>query len=271
MKSYINYLNFKITSNKIFPIFIILILYQFYFFYKLVNQNLDYTFYDLIIKQFNYLTLFYFFTLFFLISIYNIFNNDNFYKYVYTRFKNKIQVFNANVFTLFCFSIMFVIFIDLIAFLESIGKISFRNEWSSYFYETMNGSINLFYTQSNLLKITSKITPIEYIVYINIFIILYFLCIGLIFLVSNIFFKNKSFSLILILLIIGINTSIDSIKGILSKISFTNNIFFITSTSIEIASDNYILIRLLYWCILIIIIYFFGIFLTYKIDYKFHD
>lgn len=262
---------FKIRSFKIAILFCVVFIYQFTLFVNLIFQPIKYNFYDFIIKDFGYLSLFYTISLLYLIMIYNICQKTSFHKYLFLRFKNRKQIYNANVLATLIIAIAIVLFINLLTIIQCFAKVSFKNLWSPYFFHTMTGKVNLFYTDEAIKIITNKLSPLSYVVYSDIFVILYLFFLGLLFLVTNIFFKKRSLSLILILAINYISMSFDSGKGIISKLSFTNNIYFITANVSELQNNFFIIFRLCYWLILIFIMFLIGKLFTAKSDYYFGE
>lgn len=271
MKKIINYFILKYSSNKIIAIFLGIVIFQFLIYFKFISNPYKNTFYDLIITQFGYLNLFYFFSFFFLLLLYNLCNNSDFYKYYYLKFRNRVQVYNMNILVIMFTAIIFDLVLNLIALLECILHTSFDNKWSNYFLHTMNGNLNLYFTEENVKFIMNTLSPLTYIIYINIFIIFYLIFLGLTFLVVNSYIKNRSLTFILEVVMISINMIIDSSQGFISNLSLTYNIFFITTSYDQMQNGTYILYRLLYWLILILVVYTIGIILTKKIDYKFGE
>ncbi|WP_207729612.1 hypothetical protein, partial [Clostridium cibarium] len=181
MKKIINYFNLKFNSNKIIGIFVCIVIFQFLLYVELINNPYKYTFYDLIIKQFQYLNLFYFLSFFFLLLLYNLCNSSSFYKYYHLKFKNKVQVYNINILTVFFTSIIFDVGLNLIAFIECIMNTSFENQWSEYFFHNMTGNVNLIFSEEIVKFITSTLSPLTYVIYTNILVILYLTFLGVLF------------------------------------------------------------------------------------------
>ena len=271
MKRIINYFNLKYNSNKIICIFLGAVIYQFLIYLQLINNPYQYNFYDLIISQFGYLNVFYLLSFLLLLLLYNICNNNNFYKYYYLRCRNKVNVYNMNILIICIMVIIFLLVLNLSAIVECVLHVSFENQWSSHFLYTMNGNVNLFFEKESVNFITNVLSPFDYIIYINIFITLYLIFLGSSFCAINAYVKNRALAFILEIIMIAINMIIDSGNGIISKLSFTYNIFFITTSYEQMQNGNYILYRLLYWLILILIVYALGIFFTKKTDYKFEE
>lgn len=103
MKRICNYLQFKISTTKLFIFSALLVIYQFSLLLNLISSSHKYNIYDFIINNFSYLSLFYSIDLFFLVIIYNIFDKKNFYNYLNTRFSSKQEVYRANVLSAFVF------------------------------------------------------------------------------------------------------------------------------------------------------------------------
>ncbi|NSB15963.1 hypothetical protein [Clostridium beijerinckii] len=271
MKRIYNYIAFKFATYKIAYIFLIVLIYQFLIFVNLIFNPIDYNFYDIVIENFGYLSLFFSINLFYLIIIYGLCERSAFYKCMYLKFRNRKQVYNINVLTIFSLSVCIVLLINLASVIECFGHVSFTNTWSAHFFYTMTGKINLLYSDENVKIITSRLSPLQYITYSNILNILYLFFLGMIFLVSNIFIKKRAISFILIIIINFSSMFLDSVNGIISKLTFTNNIFFITADSAELLNNTFIISRLSYWAILIISIYFIGLILAKKVDYRFGE
>lgn len=261
MKKITNYLILKMSSYKIVAIFLLIYVYCFCIFSYFIKNTKNYNYYDVVIHEFNYVTLFKFFSPLFLLVLYNLCNNSNFYKYLFVKFKNRHEVYNINVIAVFLSAFVFNIFLNIISILQCIGNISFKNQWSTYF---LHPTI-LSQTKGNLNIIINNFTPLKYIMYFNTLFTLYLFTLGLIFLVINTLFKKRVISFIVSMLLIFLNLSIDSINGFWNNFTFTSNIFFTEH------SCNYIILKLIYWILLIFILYFIGYILTKKLDYKFTD
>jgi hypothetical protein len=134
MKKIFNYFIFKISSLKILVVFLLTAIYQFGFFVRLINRNIQFNFYDLLMDSFGYLPLFFSISLLYLIAIYNICEKTTFYKYIFLKFESKYHVYNANVLVVLTLSILLVLFINVISIIECFGNISFKNTWSPYFF-----------------------------------------------------------------------------------------------------------------------------------------
>jgi len=271
MKKMFNYLAMKINFNKIRLIIIVACIYQFFIYLDMLFGKYRFNFYDIIIEQFGYLNLFYFISFCFLLILYNLCNNNTFNRYVCVRLNSKYKVYNMNIVVISVMSICSTIFFNVIAVLECIGKISFNNKWSEYFYSNMTGDINLFFLKENTQLITAKITPLDYVLFINNFVALYLLFIGLLFFVINICTRKRAISFIISIVVLSINLFVGSSNSVLGKLSFTQNIFFITSSYQDIQSNNYILHKYLYWFLLNLITYLIGLALIRKYDYEFEE
>ena len=271
MKRIYNYLIFKFNSTKCTVFFIIITIYQFSIFIELISKNTKYNVYDLIMRNFEYLSVFYCINLFFLVMLYNLYEKKNFYNYLNLRFRTKQEVYNANVIFVFVFSIIIVAFMNFVCVLQCINNISFNNYWSPYFYQTMTGQVNLMYTEDIIRIITLKLSPFSYVMYSNLLIVLYLSFISMIFVVSNIIFKKRAVSFILVIILNAISMILEIVNSPISKLSFAKNIFFITASRSEINNGTFIILRIVYWVLLITITYFIGNLLTKKIDYNYGE
>ena len=130
--------------------------------------------FDLFLTQFHYFSLFIVYSLGYLLIIYNVNQKTNFYKYYYLKFNSKLKVYNINVITLLIISIIFTLLINLFSFVEGIFTLPLENLWSDYFYNIMRGTQDLFFSLDSVAILTSKITPLTYVLLMNLFIILYF-------------------------------------------------------------------------------------------------
>lgn len=266
MKKIINFLKLKFTYNISFVLFAFVASYNFILFIALTINNSNFNYYDVILNQLNYLNIFLFLSLFFLFFLYKLYENSNFEQYILLKFKSKHQVYNLNILTIVISSIIFLSFIHLIAFTESIYSVSFNNQWSPYFFKTMTGTLNIFFTQENLLLLTDKIDPLLYTFIINLLVFLYFCTVGIIFSVFNILFNNRSISFIMTIIIILLNLALDSAGNFIKKFTFTYNIFFITGYTDKSSILTFITYRFIYWFILLFILFVLGKYLIQKKD-----
>ncbi|SFD28093.1 hypothetical protein [Clostridium uliginosum] len=271
MKKIYNHLVLKLTSYKIIIILTPLLLYHFALFINLLSEANHHNIFDLFITQFNYFPLFIVYSLGYLLIIYNVNQKTNFYKYYYLKFNNKSEVYNINVITLLIISIIFTLLINLFSFAEGIATLPLENLWSDYFYHIMGGTKDVFSSLDSVQILTRKITPSIYVLLINLYVILYFFLEGLLYFVIDSFLNKDGLSLVVVIFINTINRFFDSLGGIIPKLSFTNNIYFISSPVENIANYSFILFRILYWFILIFTIYIIGRVRTIRSDYKFLD
>lgn len=271
MKKIYNYVMINISLTKLPIILAITYIYQFSLFFELITRNTKYNFFDVLLNNFNSISLFNIISLFFLVMLYNIFGKNNFLKYITLKLSSKVQVYNSNIFTIFLLSIFMVFFINIVSILECLNNISFKNVWSEHFFNTMTGDLNLFYDTNIIELLTNKITPFEYISYTNILVILYLFFLGILFYNINIIIKKRNVSLFLIIIINVISILLDSVPGIIGRLTFTQNIFFVTANIKDFYNYSFISWRLLYWILLILSVYIFGIYSTKKIDYNFED
>lgn len=267
MRKFIKYINIKLSSNKILSVFFLTLIFCFLLFINFITKSYEYNYYDLVINLFGYLNLFYFFSFFFLIIIYNYYNNNLFNTYLNFRFKSKNEIYNINVISICSTALIFIVSLNLIIVLQCIGNIDFKNTFSPYFFKNMTGTVNLFYTKDSLQLISVKLTPLKYIFILNIYIFFYLITLGLIFLIGKILFKNSTLSFIVISLLILINLWFDSASNIVSKLTFTHNIYFITSSYNEIQNNFYLISRFIYWILLIFLLYCLGNIFNKKFDY----
>jgi len=93
----------------------------------------------------------------------------------------------------------------------------------------------------------------------------------MIFVVSNIIFKKRAVSFILVIILNAISMILEIVNSPISKLSFAKNIFFITASRSEINNGTFIILRIVYWVLLITITYFIGNLLTKKIDYNYGE
>ena len=263
MKRIYNYLQIKIETTKLFAFSVILVIYEFSLLFNLIFNNYQYNIYDFIIKFFSYHSLFYVINLFYLIMIYNIFDKKLFYNYLNIRFSSKQEVYRANVLSAFVFSIGIVVFIIIICIIMG-SFMSFVNSWSPYFFYTMTGKVNLSYDNEIVKLITQKLTPISLVLLTSLLTILYLFFISMFFIVSNIIFKKRAASFILVIILNALSMAFD--VGNLSRFSFTNNIYIMNSRVNEVTNGTYIISKLAYWFIIIILVYFIGNILTNKKD-----
>lgn len=269
MKIAFDYWMLKFKNFKVIGVFFIILIYQFTMFFELVNNYTNYNFYDLLIRQFGYLTLFYSISLFYLMIMYNLCERSNFYKYLFLRYKSKGQVYNLNVIATFFAAVCIVIFMNVIAFVECFSRVSFKNIWSPYFFYMMKGEVNVAYTDEIIKNIATKLSPFTYVIFNNIFVVLYLFALGMIFLVSNIYFEKRAFSLILVIIINVFNMCADSVNGIIGRLTFTSNVYLSNLNKVELIGYNFIIFRICYWILLIAILFFLGKLANKKSDYGF--
>ncbi|WP_283719506.1 hypothetical protein [Clostridium perfringens] len=143
---------------------------------------------------------------------------------------------------------------------------SFDNSWSEYFFAASLNNVNITFNENTVKLVTESLTPISYLFITNIFVMLYLVFISILFIVFNLIFKKRAISFILIIILNGINMTIDN-----SKFLFTNNIYILNSKAIEVTNGTYIISRLFYWIILILLVSFIGFVLTKKKDCNFGD
>ena len=269
MKKIYNYVLLKLSSFKILVILGSLLFYHFLMYLFLIGESNYHNIYDLFNNQFSYFSLFIVYSLGYLLIIYNVNQKDNFYKYYYLRFNNKLEVFNTTVCSLAIISLLFILFIDIFTIAEGIFTMPLTNSYSEYFYRTMTGTINVFYETDNVNILTNMISPITYILLLNILSFLYFFLQGLLYIVIDSFINKEGLSLIIVIAINALNWYIDAFGGIISRLSFTNNIYFITSQIDDISNYSFIFFRIIYWIILLLPLYIIGRRQAIKGDYKF--
>lgn len=271
MKKICNYFTLKILSFRTLILLIIISLYQFFLFLEFIKKNSNYNVYDVLMHQFNYLTLFIFLFIGYMIIIYDINNNSKFYQYLNFKFKNRVQLYNINVLTILITSISFDIFLNILNIIECLGKVSFKNSWSDNFiYNNISKiQVNVFFNTDTVKLLINKLTPLEYIVYTNIFIISYLFLFGILFLVLNILIKRRMLTFLLVFLINFISYSSFNSNSIYGRYLITNNIYLLTSYKDMLISNTFITFRLFYWIFLISIVYLLGIFLSKKSDLRY--
>lgn len=271
MKKIYNYLCLKLSSKKIIGIIFLVFIYQFLLFLEIINQDLHFNIYDLIQKQFSYLPLFIFISLGFLLIVHDIANKNAFYKYLDLKFKNKINLYHINILITVICSIFYVILLNLFAIVEGLGKIYFNNSWSSYFFNTMTGNINVFYNSDIIEIITNNMTPLEFTIITNILVIFYLTFLGCLFLTVNSITKKRNLSFLIVIMINSFNMGVDSLNKYISKISFTNNIYITTSSYNSISNNFYFILRVSYWLLILLFIYIIGRYFIIHRDCKYED
>lgn len=263
MKRIYKYILFKISSTKKYIFSMLLVIYQIFLLFNLISNNVKYNIYDFIMENFSYLSLFFSINLFFLVIIYNIFDKKNFYNYLNVRFISRQECYRANILTAFIFSAGIVIFINIICILSG-HFMSFKNKWSPYFFYINSNHINLYCKSEIVELITQKLTPLLFVLITNTLIILYLFLMAVIFIVCNIIIKKRAVCFLLIIVLNGISRVLD--VGKLACFSFTNNIYLLTSPLNQVNNNTYIILKFIYWIVLIILMYFIGIILTKNKD-----
>lgn len=261
MKRLIRFFYNKINDRKIKITLFVAILYQFLNFLEMCKEKVQFSLYDVIISQFDYLSLFFMLSIVFLIVIYNINSNSEFGQYLLLRFSDKKQYFDANVIVVFITSFLYVFMFNLLSFIECIGRISMKNNWSQFF---LNVNADLV----NIDTFLSYFTPLKYTMILNVLVFLYFSTLGMIFLMIHSIFNKRSITLIITIGIICLNMASDSTR-ILSDFTFTNNIFILNSTNFIFSNFIYFFKRLAYWMFILISSYLTGLIITIKKDYKY--
>ena len=262
----INYIKFNLSSKKILFICSCFLLFIFCNFWEITRNNQSYNYYDIVINQLNYLNIFFFTTIFFVLILYNIYNDQNFNTYLHLKFKSKLEIYNINIITIVIIAALFIFFLNSVILLLSIGNLSFKNEFSPYFFHYMTGNMNLFYGTDNVILMAEKYSPILYILLINMYVFLYLVTVGCIFITSKIILRKESLAFIVIIFFILSNILLE-LPEYIQKISFKYNIFFITASYSELQSNFFIIVRLIYWIILISILYCIGNIFTKKYNY----
>lgn len=270
MRKLINYFYNKLLDKKIKITLLLLVVYHFFIFVQVLKKQVQFNLYDLIIYQFNYTSLFFMLSIAFLIIIYNINNNSKFNEYLMVKFDSKKQYFNINVLTIAIISFLYIFMFNILSIIEGIGKTSIKNIWSQFFLNTNTGTINIRFDANNINLFLDFITPLEYTMILNLLVFLYFFTLGLLFLMINSLLNKRQVTLIILIIFIGLNMSLDSIK-LISNFTFTNNIYILTSNNFIFSNYSYLYIRIAYWIFLISISYIIGLIATLKKDYKYGD
>ena len=250
--------------NRLTPyIYIILTLYLMlnynFFLSQTITRYRSISVYDLVIFIFSsYKILFFLLSFLFLISIKNIISKDHFNKYLLLKFRNRNQWFMKNILIIAGASLLFVIVILIILILQSLLHFSFTNNWTD-----VSMAAPSYIHSSNPFVVT---------LFSSTLVFCYFFTIGLIFYVSNLFFKQSSFSFILAIFmnvfsIFAYNTSGKSL---------VMNFFFVKNTLIHEqtwSSSLYldILSKIIYWIILIVILIRIGKRKISRMDFKFEE
>lgn len=271
MKKIYDYLILKLSSYKILVILAPLLIYNFALFVYLLLSSTQRNIFDLFIAQFDYFALFTVYSLGYLLIIYNVNQKNNFYKYYYLKFDSKHQVYNMNVLTLLIISILYTLTINIFSLIEGILFLPLDNSWSQYFYSISNGVLNVFYSLDNVQVLTTTISPLTYVLLTNLFVIAYFFFQGILYYVIDLFLNKNGLSLLIVVAINTFSRIMDTFGGNVEKLSFTNNVYFITSPIEDFSSYSFILSRVLYWGILICATYLIGTIKSTRSDYKFID
>lgn len=269
MKKIYNYIILKLVSKKIVAILCLLFFYQFLLFIEIINQPIHFNIYDLIQKQFSYLPLFIVISLGFLLIIHDISNKSAFYKYLDLKFKNKLSLYNMNIFITFICSVLYVSLLNSFAIVEGLGKIDFSNSWSPYFFNEMNGNSNAFLNFNIIELIVKNMSPFKFIIITNLLVIFYLTFLGFLFLAINSLIKKRNLSFLIVIIVNALNMGIDSLNSYISKLSFTNNIYITTSDYSNITNNLYLIFRVGYWLILLLILYLIGRYFTINSDCKY--
>ena len=270
MKKIINCFLNKMSDKKIIITLILLIFYQFIMFLDVSKEKIQFNVYDLIIYQFNYLSLVFMLSIGFLIITYNINYNSEFNQYLLLKFNNKKQYFNINTIIVFITSFLYVLMFNIVAFIESFGKISLENNWSQFFINNTTGVVNIHFDINNINNFLNFVSPLKYTIILNILVFLYFSTLGLLFLMINSILNKRAITLIIIIATICLNMASDSIQAV-SNFTFTNNIYILTSNNFIFSDFNYFYKKLFYWLIIIVTIYIIGLIIYIKKDYKYGD
>ncbi|WP_207650744.1 hypothetical protein [Clostridium sp. DSM 8431] len=168
-------------------------------------------------------------------------------------------------------SILYTLTINTFSLIEGILFLPITNSWSQYFYSISNGVLNIFYSLDNVQVLTTIMSPLTYVLLTNLFVIVYFFFEGILYYVIDSFFNKRGLSLLIVIAINTFSRFMDTFGIIGEKLSFTNNIYFITSPIEDFSNYSFILSRVLYWGILISATYLLGRISSTRGDYKFID
>lgn len=258
------------SDNKIKIILFILFIYQFLNFFEVLKYAEEANLYDIIIYQFNYLSLFFIQSIGFLLIIYNICTNSLYNQSLMLKFKSKTQYYTMNIIIVLILAFLYVSFFNILSLIEGIGTLSLDNVWSNFFLMKNTGSINVFFNSNNIDLFLNNINPLQYMIFLNILVFLYFSTIGLLFLAINSLLNKKPLTLTIVIGFICLNMASDAIPST-SNFTFTGNIFILTSSNNSFSNFHFMYYRLFYWIILILILYIIGLVSTKKTDYKCGD
>lgn len=276
MRKLMNYIKVNSWKNKI-SYFIIgaLIIFNLLGFKEFIGEgnHINKNWYDLIISILsNYLNIAYVFFILFMLYIHNIMSRKNFYKYIFLKLKSRTQWYYYNVFLIIAASLTFTAIIVIINILEGIFTMPFTNEWSNYSISLSNNPTVYLYDPKVLGYVIKIMSPLKYVAINIVYLICFFITIGLIYLIFSMILKNNIRAFVTVFIINCINIVFYNKISIpyVEKFSFYYNIILL-SPCYEELNRTMIYSRLIYWVLLISALIIIGNVIKGTIDMNFGD
>ncbi|WP_160673980.1 hypothetical protein [Clostridium sp. C8-1-8] len=263
-----NYFN-NIILNKItyFAIFI-LILYvfgQFFDFTKTFVGYKDVSIYDYMLFLFNqYIFLVFFLDLFFLIIIRNLINKSSYNKYMFLKFSNRKQLFFINIATTAITSLLYVLVVVVIIFLQGVLNLCIKNDWS-------NSSIIISKIMTTDITACIKaVSPLSACLINYLLTSLYIFFIGIVFYVSSLYFRKTIMPFIITIgfIVIGVTAYTGSIHSAIT-FSLCENAMIYSEVWASTSFLYQIVFKLIFWLITISSVIALGLYRVKRVDFKF--
>lgn len=276
MNKLLSYININKGKDKIeYSLIAVLLIYNFAYYISFLQNTKGFyvNWYDFSISLLSsYMNMAYFYFSIFLIYIYNVNSKKNYYKYLFLRFKNRKEWYTYNILNILVKSIKFTSIIIIQAFLQGIITLSFRNKWSEYSIHIASSKrVAYLFNQKTFGYVIETMTPLKYIVINIIFIIFFFLVLGLIYLILSMLFKSKLIVFVSIILLNCVNIGVYLLEApIFVRWTFYYNTSVITAYENTLNSSIFYN-RFLYWILLIFILVLIGSLLKRHVDFEFGD
>lgn len=214
--------------------------------------------YDLFMYILNdYFFVVYLLTFLVIILFYRFCPNNKVHEYFILKYRNKIEWYFLNIFSIFFITIIYAFGIVLLLILISVINLDFQNIWSEFAIEKYSLSISTL----------EYFSPLSIVIYNFILVYLYILTLSLMIFCSYIIFQSTTMSLLLPILF-----TIFGVLTFLGKISWLYPFSFTSHTLIDIVDFHEkgvigsFVPSILYWIILISTLIIIGFINIKKID-----
>ena len=257
-------LNLKIRFNtvfgKIFIIFTTIYVLGYFNIYIYSSEEPNMYLFSLSLFETSKTVLF-FFSILFLILIYNTFFDDDFNEIYIMKFKSRWKWFLSILKLIIVQAILFVVFILFVAFCLSVFSLDMTNSWTSEFIANSFTEVNV-----NLYNSMSSVSPMIVLIIASLNMITFLSALGIIFINLLVIIKRKDFVISIIygyLLFEGIAVFYSPLK----KFSLLANAKLI---DYYVNKEVYLFVidRFIYFGLIIIIGMLFGNYLCRKVDFS---